>query len=424
MAPVAAGAAGLLHVLLEGGRRLQVQHVADVGLVDPEAEGARRHHDGASARPHEALLLPRALGARHSAVIALHRNAEACQHRVGLVHRPGGGAVHDSGTPQATRQPHQRAEPLVAIGEDGLEGEIRAMGRARDHHRIVHPEPAQDVLAHVRSRRRGERRHGRRAEAAQALAEAEVRGTEVVSPLRDAVRLVHRHQGDAARRECLGHLLAVEGLGRGHHQQRPAGAHTGERFAPRATTDRAVETHGSDVAREKLFVLVVQQREERRDQHHGARQQQRGHLVAGGLPEARREHDQHASARERGLDRALLLRMQACDAEPPGRSGHVGARRRRRGGLRQRRLGLSLRRDGSDGERRRAPAPPAPGAPPPGSCRPRTQAGSRGGVGRCVTSSPRSTSSSTWVPYAVKPSPTVLPWRKRAWMPSAITASL
>ena len=57
-AAVAAGAARLLHVLLERRRRLVVDDVADVGLVDAEAEGAGRdHHDLAAPRLHVHLLL-------------------------------------------------------------------------------------------------------------------------------------------------------------------------------------------------------------------------------------------------------------------------------------------------------------------------------------------------------------------------------
>ena len=44
---VAAGAPHLLEVPLQGPGRVIVDDVADVRLVDPEAEGARRHHDDA-----------------------------------------------------------------------------------------------------------------------------------------------------------------------------------------------------------------------------------------------------------------------------------------------------------------------------------------------------------------------------------------
>src|SRR4029079_12888474 len=47
-APVASGAARLLHVLLERRGRLVVDDVADVGLVDAETEGAGRDHDRAA----------------------------------------------------------------------------------------------------------------------------------------------------------------------------------------------------------------------------------------------------------------------------------------------------------------------------------------------------------------------------------------
>ena len=58
---VAARAPGLLHVLLERARRVVVHHVADVGLVDAEAEGVGRDHHGAAAAAHEAVLVLAAL---------------------------------------------------------------------------------------------------------------------------------------------------------------------------------------------------------------------------------------------------------------------------------------------------------------------------------------------------------------------------
>src|SRR5262249_31972305 len=69
--PVAAGAAGFLHVLLERCRRLVVDDVADIGLVDAQAEGAGRDHHGAAAGLHVHLLLVVAVVGGHLAVVAM-----------------------------------------------------------------------------------------------------------------------------------------------------------------------------------------------------------------------------------------------------------------------------------------------------------------------------------------------------------------
>src|SRR5439155_3944723 len=66
---VAPGAPGLLQVALERGRRLIVDDVADVGLVDAEAEGAGRHHDDALALADEARLVLGAVLVGHLAVV-------------------------------------------------------------------------------------------------------------------------------------------------------------------------------------------------------------------------------------------------------------------------------------------------------------------------------------------------------------------
>src|SRR5213079_558024 len=67
---VTPGAPGLLQVALERGRRLVVDDVADVRLVDAETEGAGRHHDDPLALLHEARLVLGALLVGHLAMVA------------------------------------------------------------------------------------------------------------------------------------------------------------------------------------------------------------------------------------------------------------------------------------------------------------------------------------------------------------------
>src|SRR5207249_2607027 len=66
---VTPGAPGLLQVALERGRRLVVDDVADVRLVDAETEGAGRHHDDPLALLHEARLVLGALLVGHLAMV-------------------------------------------------------------------------------------------------------------------------------------------------------------------------------------------------------------------------------------------------------------------------------------------------------------------------------------------------------------------
>ena len=66
---VAAGPAEFLVKGLDRARQVVVDHEADVGLVDPQAEGVGRHHDRDLAA-HEAVLVGGAVGGPHPAVVA------------------------------------------------------------------------------------------------------------------------------------------------------------------------------------------------------------------------------------------------------------------------------------------------------------------------------------------------------------------
>ena len=82
--------------------------VANVGLVDAEAERARRNHDGAAAGLHVELLLRGPLVAGHLAVIMVRRDAERAEpgvHGVDLARRR---AVDDAGPLQAVREARER----------------------------------------------------------------------------------------------------------------------------------------------------------------------------------------------------------------------------------------------------------------------------------------------------------------------------
>ena len=149
----------------------------------------------------------------------------------------------------------------------------------------------------------------------QALAEREVGGTEVVAPLRDAVRLVHRHQRGRHDLEQAAELVAGERLRRGQDEQRAALGDARQTLATIGDADRAVEANGRHAELLHLQVLVLEQREERRDHDRGLRQEQRGQLVAQRLAAAGRHDEQRVAAGEDRRDGPLLLAMQTRDAE-------------------------------------------------------------------------------------------------------------
>ena len=62
--------------------------------------------------------------------------------------------------------------------------------------RVAHAELADDVVLHFLCRGRGERENRRAAESLCDRAEAQIVGTEIVSPLADAVRFIDDEESD------------------------------------------------------------------------------------------------------------------------------------------------------------------------------------------------------------------------------------
>src|SRR5690242_17468354 len=99
--PIASSPPDLLDVLLQRAGGLVMQDVANVGLVDPHAEGGGRDHDKAPRRLHEPTLCGVSIGGTHLAVIARDRNAGAVKSTSDLIDRRRRGAIDDAGALQA-----------------------------------------------------------------------------------------------------------------------------------------------------------------------------------------------------------------------------------------------------------------------------------------------------------------------------------
>jgi hypothetical protein len=198
--------------------QLVVQDVADVGLVDPEAEGAGRDHHGAMPAPHELGLLGIAVLGRHPPVIVVRRHAESTQQRVDDVDLAASRTVHDARATQAARQTDENAPPDVLVAAQNLEREIRAVRRAGHHAGLAHAERAHDRAAHPGCGGRREGQQRRLAERAQTRPHPQVGGAKVVPPLGQTMRLVDRDEPHAGFGEGLARVHGVEGLGRGHDQ--------------------------------------------------------------------------------------------------------------------------------------------------------------------------------------------------------------
>ena len=185
---------------------LVVDDVADVGLVDAEAEGVGRQHHDLAARLHERRLRLLALVGRHLAVVALDGDLAVAERHVEIVDRAHRRAVDDAGAAQPLDQLAELAQ-LVGLARDlaHVEGQVRAVERDAADLRVLHPQLHQHVVADRRRRGRGQPEDGRAPQHLGGAPQAEVRRAEVVAPLRHAVRLVDAEQRELHARERLLH---------------------------------------------------------------------------------------------------------------------------------------------------------------------------------------------------------------------------
>jgi len=173
---------------------------ADVGLVDAHAEGVGGDHHARAAR-HERFLRLGALARTELAVVKRDRLIGRLQGIEGLLRGLHRGSVDDAA---AGLLAHQFDDAALAIRllRHLLDRELQvgAVGAGIDEAGARNAQVLHDIRRHLLARGGREREHGRAAERADGRTDLEEGGPEVVAPLRDAVRLVDRHQRHAVRR--------------------------------------------------------------------------------------------------------------------------------------------------------------------------------------------------------------------------------
>jgi hypothetical protein len=103
-----------------------------------------------------------------------------------------------------------------------------------EHQRVTQAEAIDDLGAHRRRRGGRQREHGRPAELVSDGAQTEVLGTEVVTPLADAVRFVDHEESGPRRTHPLEGLLVGELLGSEEQEVELRAVEPLERVAPLA----------------------------------------------------------------------------------------------------------------------------------------------------------------------------------------------
>ena len=218
---------------------------------------------------------------------------------------PAGEAVHDRGLPRPLAQHGRQHGQRTPLRPDPV-ADVRAV-EARDQELgVVHPQPCRDVGADTRGRGGGQRHEGDFGNLLAQRAQGQVVGPELVSPLRDAVRLVHRDETDAQPPQEVREAGQRDPFGR-HVEQLEI---TPERGAPDlrglVRTHRAVQAAGGDAAGAERVHLVLHERDQRRDHERQPVARERRKLVAERLAAAG-GHEHHGVPSGEGQSDGALL---------------------------------------------------------------------------------------------------------------------
>ncbi len=290
--------AGLLVVGLERAGHGGMADRPHVGLVDPHAEGIGGD-DHSHLAGHEPLLGGRAHVSPQPRVVHRHLLAERAgnepRHLLAGAARAG---VHNRGQCSGLRE--CRCEPAAFVDRGGAPNdgkrEIGPVEPGRDADRVAQGEPTCDVIGHGRrcGRRESHRRPG--TDAPRGVRQKEVIGAEVVTPLRDAVRLVDHEQPDPYLPDELCEPRRGKALGRDIEQPDLSGRRPGQRLTvggPALLRVDELDPSGRDLAQRGH--LVLHQRDERRDHEREVVAHQRRKLVAQRLARAGGHYDERVA---------------------------------------------------------------------------------------------------------------------------------
>ena len=198
---------------------------------------------------------------------------------------------------------------------DHLDPDVVAAEARDGAHGAGKSELRDDVVLHQRRGRGGEGDDRRRTQQRQALAEHAVIRPEVVSPLRDAVRLVDRDQRRCALGEHLGKARHAQALGCDEQKVERAREVVETNLPRRRAVAPGMDALGAKALLAELRHLVFHQRDQRADHQRGAAARDPGKLVAERLARAGGHHEQHVLAAGERLADLLLVRPEGREAE-------------------------------------------------------------------------------------------------------------
>ena len=260
------------------------------------------------------------------AVISVHARVvgprgQACRHEQGSDTLRGAlqRDVDDRRAGRALAQAlEQRLVALTCVDRRREQREVRSVETGDDGVALLDPETSADIGDDRGGRSRREREHALSPELACARRELQIVGTEVMAPLRDAVRLVDRKKRDLRLTELREEALVVEALGRDIQQLQASVAQAAGNGPHLIRGEARVEPRRLDALAREQVDLILHQRDQRRHDDRHAFEQQRGQLVAEALPRPGREDGEGGAAREQRLDDLLLARTERRVSEARG----------------------------------------------------------------------------------------------------------
>ncbi len=313
-AAIPTGTAGLLVVALQVLGHVIVNHKGDVGLVDAHAEGVGGHHDGFPVVGEILLILPPLLIVQ-ARVVAGGGEAVVAEGLADPFHVGPGGAVDDAAAAPALPQQLQQA-PGLFLRALHVEKEVFPV-EARDHGPgLPKPQEPDDVRPDLPGGRSREgRQKGPPGQSLHKVRDLQIAGAEILSPLADAVGLVHGHQGDVRPGGKVEEALGGQPL-RGHIDDligAPAGPSQGLAVLGKAQGGIEISRRNPGLA--QGHDLILHQGDQGRHHQGDPRQHQGGNLIAHGLAGAGGHDAQNILPVHQGVDEAFLPRTKGVVAE-------------------------------------------------------------------------------------------------------------
>jgi hypothetical protein len=311
---VASGASGFLVIGLDALRQVEMGDEAHIRLVDAHAERDGRDHDQALfALKSRLVLAPRRVV--HAGVIGQGVDALGAEPRRGLVDLAPRQAVDDAGLARMLvgDEPQQLRTAIVLVDDRVADvGAIEARHEDACRREI---EARHNLGAGLRigGRRQRDSRHARIT--LMQHRQRQVLGSEIVAPLRHAVRLVDREQRDL---DTIDQVEATR-----HSQPLRRDVQEVELAGDQRTLGRArglgalgrIEECGAHAQLQQGSDLVLHQRNQRRDDDARPRPHQRRDLIAERLPPAGRHQHQRVAAADDVVDDFALAGAEARVAE-------------------------------------------------------------------------------------------------------------